>query len=524
MALARPDRTTLLSLSALLAACAWATREHLRVPVLPYDDAFITYRYVENLVRGAGLTYNPPERVWGFTSPLHLGWLSALRLLMPTADLPTLAVRSNVVFVLAAGVTTLLLIRRYTGDVRLAALAACLLLVHPSLLSISSGGMESVLFVWLVLLTLLVLTYERRALVAGLLIGVSCLARPEGTLLVPLAFVRYCRSPRELVPLLVGAAIVPGLWFLFAATYFGSILPLPIVAKSRPLYPLPQWHALGVIFGYLPPTLLGPWLPRALWRDLLAAAVLLAATALSGLHRPLRERQAWMPGAFAVLAIALYTRGNPMFFEWYWPPVQVPALLAVLLGAAALWHLVAARRTTAPERTARVLGRLAYWIVPAWLLAVTVAAYGDRSGGHSWSIRYVHEDGRRLRILTYQKIGEVMSKLTAANESVAAAEVGAFGYYYKARVIDACGLVSPEAIRFLPVPDDQRMGPAAGAVSVDFVRGTYPDWIVTMPIFAEKSLLVSPWFSRYYRLQWRVHLPKRTFDSDDVLVFRRLPH
>ena len=33
------------------------------------------------------------------------------------------------------------------------------------------------------------------------------------------------------------------------------------------------------------------------------------------------------------------------------------------------------------------------------------------------------------------------------------------------RILDLVGLVSPEAIRFLPVPEEQRMGPAAGAIS-----------------------------------------------------------
>ena len=86
--------------------------------------------------------------------------------------------------------------------------------------------------------------------------------------------------------------------------------------------------------------------------------------------------------------------------------------------------------------------------------------------------------------------------------------MGALGYYFAGRMIDAAGLVSPEAIRFLPVPEDQRMGPAAGAISVQLVRSTYPDWVVTMPIFAQNSLLQSDWFRKYYKLEASVPLPK----------------
>ena len=125
----------------------------------------------------------------------------------------------------------------------------------------------------------------------------------------------------------------------------------------------------------------------------------------------------------------------------------------------------------------------------------------DNAGGHSKSIRFVDQDGTRLRILTYRTIGEQLTALTSGSGSIATPEVGALGYYFAGRMIDAAGLVSPEAIRFLPVPEEQRMGPAAGAISVELVRSTYPDWVVTMPIFAKNSLLQSDWFSKYYKLE-----------------------
>ena len=34
------------------------------------DDAFITYRYAENLAGGLGFVYNAGERVYGTTTPL----------------------------------------------------------------------------------------------------------------------------------------------------------------------------------------------------------------------------------------------------------------------------------------------------------------------------------------------------------------------------------------------------------------------------------------------------------------------
>ncbi len=37
------------------------------------DDAYITYRYSQNILEGHGLVYNPGERVLGTTTPLYAG-------------------------------------------------------------------------------------------------------------------------------------------------------------------------------------------------------------------------------------------------------------------------------------------------------------------------------------------------------------------------------------------------------------------------------------------------------------------
>src|SRR5689334_10099421 len=39
-----------------------------RAAPLTIDDAYITFRYARNLVRGLGLVYNPGERIEGYTN------------------------------------------------------------------------------------------------------------------------------------------------------------------------------------------------------------------------------------------------------------------------------------------------------------------------------------------------------------------------------------------------------------------------------------------------------------------------
>jgi hypothetical protein len=68
----------------------------------------------------------------------------------------------------------------------------------------------------------------------------------------------------------------------------------------------------------------------------------------------------------------------------------------------------------------------------------------------------------RLRVDGYEWAALWMNKHFPQGTTVAAPEIGALGYYWKGRVLDACGLVSPEALPFLPVPADQRDSPFEG--------------------------------------------------------------
>ncbi len=60
---------------ALVLTMALALRVHWMSFVAPHDDAYITFRYVENLFAGKGLVYNEGERVFGVSTPsISRGW------------------------------------------------------------------------------------------------------------------------------------------------------------------------------------------------------------------------------------------------------------------------------------------------------------------------------------------------------------------------------------------------------------------------------------------------------------------
>jgi hypothetical protein len=70
-------------------AAAWLAVRELHFAGWMDDDAFISFRYARNLVRGAGLVFNPGERVEGYTNFLWTVLLAGLHGL--GADLPRAA-------------------------------------------------------------------------------------------------------------------------------------------------------------------------------------------------------------------------------------------------------------------------------------------------------------------------------------------------------------------------------------------------------------------------------------------------
>jgi arabinofuranosyltransferase len=117
-------------------------------PFHAFDDAFITFRYAENLRNGLGLVYNPGEVVLGTTTPLFALLLGALGLLLPGAEMAQIGHWLGVAGWMAAAWSAMALFRHHGRP--LAGIAAALIVALHPLLFVSLG-METPLLVGLML-------------------------------------------------------------------------------------------------------------------------------------------------------------------------------------------------------------------------------------------------------------------------------------------------------------------------------------------------------------------------------------
>lgn len=236
-------RAQLLSLLLVTAAT------HVHFFNVTFDDAFISFRYAENLARGHGLVFNVGERVEGYSNFL---WTTLLALFAKAgfdrSELGLL-VTAKVLGATFDFATVGLLWRMSGGERGRSLLAPLYLAALPSFAIWGVSGLETPLVTFLLLVTVYLHLQEDAALAQGrsapplsyLALAAAALTRPEPVLLfAPLVALRWVRHgrprlakitlPRELAYLLL-FGVPYGAFLGFRLAYYGELLPNTYYAK-----------------------------------------------------------------------------------------------------------------------------------------------------------------------------------------------------------------------------------------------------------------------------------------------------
>lgn len=231
------------------------------------EDAFITYRYAENLLDYGALEFNRGDAINALTSPLHAVLSSALYFLF------TDTVLSNKLLSLAAfSASVYLVCVRYRTVKPVSLLSISLFALAPGFYLWVFGGLETpYLLFQLTLLIVLVDKFshsfwskKRLSFIYGLS-GLIFLTRFDSALfLIPVILFTLTQSIRLkgiLTAFLVGG-FLPVSWLLFSWIFYGDILPTSFYIKT-PGFDVSLLLTNGfyiafqlLLFGYLPTLLL----------------------------------------------------------------------------------------------------------------------------------------------------------------------------------------------------------------------------------------------------------------------------
>jgi arabinofuranosyltransferase len=219
---------------------------HLLMYGVVAEDAYISLRYSQQLADGNGPVFNVGEKVEGYSNFLWVV-LVAIPAVVAGADVVTVARVLGVLCALATIVVAFDLVRRISGSAPAGLLAATVIAASGGLAGYGASGLETPLFVLLMLLTLLAV-WVKRPLLAGVLVALATMTRPDGALIAVLiggwliwrAF-RTRTGWRAPVWYLAGALVLAVPWTIWRLTYYGHLLPNAVVAKSG--------VSLDILFG-----------------------------------------------------------------------------------------------------------------------------------------------------------------------------------------------------------------------------------------------------------------------------------
>jgi arabinofuranosyltransferase len=285
------------------------------------DDANYTLRSAINFTRGAGITWNPGQRVQVFTHP---AWFLAVSAAIACTGEPFV---TTILFGLALSVLAVALVLRHAtrwATMGTAALAVCLLCCSVPFVDFSTAGLENplafVLFGALVVVTSRGAEEGHHLRTVSLLMAAIVLTRLDfGIILLPPFFVLFRPWARShLVALWPGAALL-GAWSGFALLYFGVLLPTPFYAKLQTSIALGEYLDRGFIYFHA----------QALADPSALLVILLGVAAGLCIAQPALRALAFGVGLYQLYV--LYVGGHFMLRQFF----AVPVYLAVLLVATA---------------------------------------------------------------------------------------------------------------------------------------------------------------------------------------------
>ncbi len=403
------------------------------------DDAFIHYRFAENVAAGHGFSYNPGVPTHGDTSPL---WVLLLVAIAPLVGGAPAAAKLLAAASLAAALALFAaLARRRLPEPRWGGAAVTVLfLLDPWLRKWALSGMETPLAVAIALAALLLRARAReRARLdpwTPLVLGAGILVRPECVLLVVALAIDIIvtggnRRGANLALLAVVTGFVVAPWLAYAKATFGVFLPNTLDARRDLQYSFA--YRLGKMGKILASAYVVP-----------IAAILAALAMGRG-----RRRELLFPMASVALVLGFYLAWGVSVGARY---LLLVMPFVVLAGYAALVDLLAARHRI---RLAALAGSALL------LLAVEVTA-----------VRFVTRwpEGMDPRLF---ELARWLRDQTPGDAVVAAHEIGVIGYVSERRILDLAGLVSPEVA---PV---SRTGSVAKSIEAARRRGAPPpDYLV----------------------------------------------
>jgi len=380
------------------------------------DDAFISYRYVENFIEGHGLVFNYGERVEGYTNFLWIMILSLTTLI----GLPIMMTSKILGLIFSLGTIILsFLMARDMVDYKRWYLA----LIPPLFLSLNGAfamwtvtGMETAMFIFLALLVIAV--EMKNPKLTPYFLVVATLTRPEGGLLfgIILLYRLFIQKQKfkEVGKYFITYVGILIPYAVFKLLYFGDILPNPFYAKT------------GLSEEYLKAGL------EYLWRfakfyGIFGVIFILPVVFIKKLTNTIK---------FIWLVVIIYTiyivlvGGDVLKENRFFLPLLAPLYIVITFTAVNFYSKFKAQKWTNPILIILICGYAAWGLYGPWK-----------------DIAYTIKQEKAL-LFKMETMANDVRRIDKSNFSMSVSTIGRISYVLKGhRIIDMLGLTDPYIAR-----------------------------------------------------------------------------
>jgi hypothetical protein len=414
------------------------------------DDAYIFFRYAENIVNGYGFVWNINEQpIEGYSSFLYLTVLIFAKLV--TIDLEFFSIIFGVLtstFTLYFTFLIYQLIYHNREESELAKIiTVAIIAISPAFLYWSVTGMETSFYSMFLLLTIYYFlklpNTIKTNLFKGILFGLLCVLRFEAALFFLAALYYLVKDDRSLIKIkidrlaimfVLGYTIIFGTYFLWRWCYFGYFLPNTFYAKTGGglqqitggfLYII---KALRLFYGFA-------WIP------LIIVIFFFKKNMLTG------------KGVF-LFCIGLVSILTTIFIggdHFHYGRFVLPVLPLLFVFFPSLIDRM--QSTQLKYLKLKTNYRLTVLLIVIVALLIVKPVYQESFSGFQnllegkKEILAVYDRSAEEDIIEWQHgwilMGTKLKQIANKDEYIACVPIGAIGYYSKMNVIDMVGIVDP---------------------------------------------------------------------------------
>lgn len=395
------------------------------------DDAFISFRYAENLVEYGELTWNPGEspKVEGYTNFL---WTLIIAFFISLGLDPIILSFSLGIFFGIGTLTSLYAASKKITESRTVALSTIILLgTNFTYLVYNTGGLETQLQMCLVTICFWISVDDinpKRLFAFSIIGGLAFLTRMDSFILIaPMTIYLLCRVHRHtdnaemskaISFLIIPGALIVSTWLFWKMTYYGEILPNTYYAKATGDTLMRMRVGMIYLFMFYYSYLLFPYL------------LLLFAS----LPWFIRRKQVWYTLLLYILWNIYVIRVGGDFMEFRFVLLSLPFLFILLSMAIRQIRISILQLALILGVTAGSVYHSNYFMneIHGWkFTAIGIEKPFDMNATLTQPSTQWINIGKKLRETFQPRHNDVL---------VASLPVGAIGYYSKMPIIDMLGL------------------------------------------------------------------------------------